>query len=70
MTVQRYRLKSSTLAIMLKDGQQHPVTVPVGSIVQARNGSLDGDRLIDVEWDGRTVSMFSIDLRDRGENVE
>jgi len=70
MTGQRYRLTTPTLAIMSLDGQNLPVTVPMGSIVQVKDGPLDGDRLIDVVWDGRTVSMFTIDLRDRGERVD
>ena len=70
MTGQRYRLNTPTLAILTLDGQNLPVTVPMGSIVQVKNGPLDGDRLIDVVWDGRTVSMFTIDLRDRGEQID
>ena len=70
MTGQRYRLNTPTLAILTLDGHNLPVTVPMGSIVQVKNGPLDGDRLIDVVWDGRTVSMFTIDLRDRGEHID
>jgi hypothetical protein len=62
VTGQLYRLNTA-------DGHNLPVTVPSGSIVQVKNGPLDGERLIDVVWDGRTVSMFTIDLRDRGECV-
>ncbi len=70
MIGKRYRLKSPTLAILVLDGQNLPVTVPMGSVVQVKNGPLDGDRLVDVLWDSRTVSMFTIDLRQRGEELE
>jgi hypothetical protein len=30
------------------------------------NGPLDGTRLVDVEWDGEAVMMFTVDLRERG----
>jgi hypothetical protein len=70
MIGKRYRLKSPSLAILELDGQNLPVTVPMGSVVQVKNGPLDGDRLVDVLWDSRTVSMFTIDLRERGEELE
>src|SRR5258708_2487871 len=52
MRGQRFRLNTPTLAILTLDGHNLPVTVPTGSIVQVKNGPLDGDRLIDVVWDG------------------
>jgi hypothetical protein len=33
------------------------------------NGPLDGTRLVDVEWHGEAVMMFTIDLRERGTQV-
>jgi len=62
-----YRLNAPTLAIMsLPNGKRIPVTVPKGGIVKVVNGPLDGTRLVDVEWDGSMVMMFTIDLRERG----
>jgi hypothetical protein len=70
LTGKRYRLKSPTLAIVVLDGHSVPITIPTGSVIQIKHGPLDGERLVDVEWDNRTVSMFTIDLRDRGEELE
>ncbi len=62
-----YKLNTPTLAIMsLPNGKRIPVTVPKGAIVTVVNGPLDGTRLVDVEWDGDMVLMFTIDLRERG----
>jgi hypothetical protein len=62
-----YELNTPTLAIMsLANGKRIPVTVPKGAIVSVVNGPLDGTRLVDVEWDGDLMLMFTIDLRERG----
>ena len=66
----RYKLHSPTLAIMTTpEGQRIPVTVPKNAVVTAKVGPLDGTRLVDVEWEGHTVMMFTIDLRQRGAQV-
>jgi hypothetical protein len=62
-----YKLNTPTLAIMsLPSGERVPMTVPKGAVVKVVNGPLDGTRLVDVEWDGDMVLMFTIDLRERG----
>jgi len=67
MKGERYRVDTPTLAILsLPNGKRIPRTVPKGAIVSVVNGPLDGTRLVDVEWDGEMVMMFTIDLRERG----
>jgi hypothetical protein len=62
-----YKLNAPILAIMsLPNGKRIPVTIPQGAVVKVVNGPLDGTRLVDVEWDGDTVMMFTSDLRERG----
>jgi len=36
----------------------------------SNGGPLDGTRLVDVEWDGKTVMMFTLDLRERGTRID
>jgi hypothetical protein len=68
---QRYRLKESTLAIITVDGKNHPTTIPSGAIIkQLVDGPMDGNRLVDVAWDGKTVMMFTTDLSERGVKLE
>jgi hypothetical protein len=62
-----YRLNVPALAIMsLPNGKRIPVTVPKGAVLKVVNGPLDGTRLVDVEWDGETIMMFTADVRERG----
>ena len=62
-----YRVNTPTLAILnLQNGKRIPRTVPKGAVVTVVNGPLDGTRLVDVEWDGEMLMMFTLDLRERG----
>jgi hypothetical protein len=62
-----YKLNAPLLAIMsLPNSKRIPVTVPKGAVVKVVNGPLDGTRLVDVEWDGEVVMLFTSDLRERG----
>jgi hypothetical protein len=70
MRGQRYRMKTPTLAITANDDQNTPITIPRGDVVEVVDGPLDGDRLLDVQWDGKTVMMFTTDIRERGERLD
>jgi len=70
MRGQRYRLKTPTLAIITIDGQNHPTTVPSGAVVKVISGPLDGNRLVDVKWNGKAAMMFTTDIRERGVKLE
>ncbi|HEY6390085.1 MAG TPA: hypothetical protein VIX89_02335 [Bryobacteraceae bacterium] len=80
MAGQRYLLKTPTLAIA---GPDRPVTkysirllgsttelIPLGAVLKVIDGPLYGNRLIDVEWEGRTVMMFTTDIRERCEQLD
>ena len=65
-----YRLKSPTLAILAsEDDHKIPITIPQGATVEVL-AEMNGNRLIDVIWEGKTVMMFTIDLRNRGVRCE
>ena len=42
-----------------------PVTLPRNSIVTPEDNPREGNRLIDVIWQGTTLMMFAQDLRER-----
>ena len=65
-----YRLSIATLAIIKLHGQNCPTTVPSGSIVKVVNGPLNGNRLVDITWDGKAIMMFACDIRERGVKLE
>jgi hypothetical protein len=66
MQGQHYKLNTDLLAIKIfPNSKGIPVTVPEGAVVRVVNGPLDGTRLVDVEWDGEQVMMFTMDLQER-----
>jgi hypothetical protein len=69
MRGQHYRMRTPTLAIILHDGHMVPLTIPKGGEIEVIGGPADDDRLLDVTWEGKTVLMFTIDIRGRGERV-
>jgi hypothetical protein len=69
MKNRRYRVTTPTIAMCRGDGHVSTVTVPINGIVTTAVEP-DGDRLIDVIWDGKNYTMFTQDLRDRGELID
>jgi hypothetical protein len=70
MAGKRYRLNTPTLAILSRDGQRVPLTIPHDGIVRVIGPAYDDRQLVDVEWEGKKLLMFAIDLRNRGELVD
>ena len=67
MTGQSFRLEVPTLGILSIDGdvKRIPITLPLDAIVTVKNGPFNGTRLVDVLCEGKTVLMFTQDLRTR-----
>ena len=70
MIGQRFRMRTPTLAIMTQDGAKIPIIIPKGAEVEVIDGPLNGNRLVDVRWEDKTVMVFTNDVRDRGERVD
>ena len=73
-TAQRFRLKSSTVASTLDNGKSVVLLLPTGAEVIPLDTlpdrvSEDDGREICVEWQGKTLSMFLIDILERGEHI-
>ncbi len=66
----KLRLNTPTLGIHTIDGQRSTVSIPSGALITVPDGRLDNDRTISVDWEGKTVLMFAIDLRKRGTPVD
>ena len=56
---QPYRVREATFAILSLDGSCIPVTLPVDAIVLVIDGPLDGNRLVEIIWERRTLLMFT-----------
>ena len=66
----RYKLHTPTLAIRsLPAGKRVPVTIPKNALLTVTSGPVDGTRLVDVEWEGEMVMMFTADLRERSSKI-
>jgi len=69
MTIGRFRLTNPTLALIHEYGRHVAHTVPTGTIIVVDSDAFDGEKLVNVTWDTRTVMMFAQDLRSRAERV-
>jgi hypothetical protein len=67
-TGRRYLLGKATLAIELVDGQRKLHTVPTEAVIEVLSGPTDrrDDALVKVLWNGKIVSMFAVDVDQRG----
>jgi hypothetical protein len=66
-----FRLNNSVLGIYIDDTlHKIAVALPKGATVLVVETDLNGNRLVDVIWEGKTVMMFTIDLRNRCTLVE
>jgi hypothetical protein len=67
MPGERYRLKTPTLAVLWQDSHRLPMTIPQGGIVRVIGPTYEDRQLVDVEWEGKKLLMFAVDLRGRGD---
>ena len=65
LPVGRYRIMNPTIAVIVEDGRHVAHMVPAGAVVTLDSGGLEGERLVDVIWEGRKAMMFAQDLRSR-----
>ena len=65
-----YRVNSLLIAsVSTQDGRGGLVAIPSGSVIVAPL-ELDLLGLVDVECDGKTLSVFSRDIRERAERID
>jgi hypothetical protein len=68
----RFRLERGTLAVEGLDGdggKPRAVTVPAGAIIEVISGPKNGNGLVKVDWEGRTLGMFEVDVNVRGTEI-
>jgi hypothetical protein len=63
----QYKLRMATAALCQGAGGPIAMTIPLGSILKVTDESADASGLVEAEWDGRSVRIFSVDLRSHGE---
>jgi hypothetical protein len=72
---QRFRLKKQTIATVMQDGKRIAVRIPEGVTVLAIDfvpeyQSGDSRQQVNVQWKGKSYTMFLVDLRERGEPTQ
>lgn len=65
----RIRLERATLSVETRNGKNTAVTIPAESVVEVLTIHTNGDGLVDVGWEGRTLAIFQIDMEERGTEV-
>jgi hypothetical protein len=66
MNTGRFKLEKSTLAIGDANGKRVAVIIPAGDTVELSADPGPKNKMIDVLWQGRTVAMHVVDLKQRG----
>jgi hypothetical protein len=65
MSPRVYRVIDPTLALFLEDGRLVARTIPSGTCITIGSAAIDGERLVNVAWDGKHAMMFTQDLHSR-----
>lgn len=65
----QFRTTSAIFGIIDEKDQRSSLVIPANAILRVIEGPTDGDRLVDIFWQGRRLLMFTQDLRMRAERV-
>jgi hypothetical protein len=66
----QYRIVSPTIALFLEDGRHVAQTVPAGSVITTDAKAFNGNKLINVLWNGKQGMMFEQDLCSRSVKLD
>lgn len=58
-------LTSDILAVEIVNGKRTLLRVAKGSKIEVLSGPTDPNSLVTVTWNGRTLTMFSVDVQSR-----
>ena len=63
-------MEKTTLAIGDLKGKRMIVTIPAGDTVELiADPNRENEEMVDVLWEGRTATMYAIDLKLRGSSL-
>ena len=63
----RCRIKDPTVALFQEEGRDVVRMVPAGAVITIEGEAVEGEKLVPVTWDSKSVMMFAQDLRSRTE---
>jgi len=58
-----HRLIQPVIAVFFADGYHQAETLPIGTVVTLMDNKFNGNRLMEGRLDGRSVLMFTDDLK-------
>ena len=64
----RYKLRTPTIGVLNDNSKRVSITMPADAVLEV-TGEKAADGTVDVVWDDQRISMFAIDLEQRGELV-
>ena len=70
MAQETYRITSPSLVLLQVNDRRVSHMIPKGAVVSFDGKTFNGDKIVEVVWDGKIVLMFTQDLRSRGEKIE
>lgn len=69
-TGKRFCLKAPTLAVDHSGSKPLAVAVPKNTVIEVIAGPSETDPMIRVRWEKRMLTMFALDIQERGEEVK
>lgn len=63
----RYRLSATTLGIHQQGTRSVAISIPAGTVVGVARGLAKNVGFVEIEWEGKCIRTFAVDLRERGE---
>ena len=61
-----YLLRTTTMGVE-QVTRSVAISIPAGTVLRICEDCVNGTGLVDAEWDGKSVQVFAVDIRDRGE---
>jgi hypothetical protein len=68
-TGETFRLGAPTLGIRIVGSHPETIMIPAGALIRIAGTCFQVDRLVDCLWDGHAVTLFAVDIRERGMRV-
>jgi hypothetical protein len=62
----RYKLRTATIAVHTKATHPIAITIPAEALLSVSADDFSATGFVDVDWDGKRVQIFAVDLRNRG----
>lgn len=65
-----YKLRTATVGIDQETTRPVVISIPAGSLVRVPDDFVATGGFVNVDWNGKSVQIFAVDLRDRGELIK